>query len=257
MSFIRLLFSAGIGWFLAGPIGSIIGVVIAQWINREELAYLKDEERRSGQQSGSRRQSYASGAQERDGFLVSLLVLLAAVMKADGRVVKSELDFVKVHLRKVLRNDEEVQRALLLLREVLKKDIPLADVCHQIRINLNYYEKVQLLHLLRGLSVSDGALVSSEISLLHNISKMLGISEADYASVMNMYKVDREAAYKVLEVEPSATDEDLKKAYRKMAVRFHPDKVAHLGKEVEDSAKEKFQKVNEAYEKIKKERGMV
>ena len=72
-----------------------------------------------------------------------------------------------------------------------------------------------------------------------------------------MFYDNIDAAYKVLEIDPSATDEEVKKAYRKMAVRFHPDKVNHLGEEFQQSAKEKFQKVNEAYEKIKRERGMV
>jgi DnaJ like chaperone protein len=71
-----------------------------------------------------------------------------------------------------------------------------------------------------------------------------------------MFYDNVEAAYKVLEISSSATNEEIKKAYRKMAVRFHPDKVSHLGPEFQKSANEKFARVNEAYNKIKKERGM-
>ena len=70
-----------------------------------------------------------------------------------------------------------------------------------------------------------------------------------------MFYKDANAAYKILEVKEKATDTEVKKAYRKMAVKYHPDKLTHLGEEFQKSAKEKFQKVNEAYETIKKERG--
>jgi DnaJ like chaperone protein len=59
-----------------------------------------------------------------------------------------------------------------------------------------------------------------------------------------------------LEIDSSASDELLKKAYRKMAIKYHPDKISHLGEEFQNAAKEKFQKVNDAYETIKKERGI-
>ena len=67
--------------------------------------------------------------------------------------------------------------------------------------------------------------------------------------------IDVNSDYKILEIEPEATTEEIKKAYRKVAIKFHPDKVASLGEDVQKAAKEKFQKVLEAYENIKKQRG--
>jgi DnaJ like chaperone protein len=61
--------------------------------------------------------------------------------------------------------------------------------------------------------------------------------------------------YKILEVTPDASDSEVKKAYRKMAMKYHPDKVSHLGQDVKKQAEEKFRKVQEAYENIKKARG--
>lgn len=237
MKFLKVLFTAGIGWWMAGPIGGIIGMIIGHLI-----------------ENGSQVQSVPFASQ-RNGFVASLLVLMAAVMKADGKVLKSELDFVKLHLRTILGEDQS-QQALMVLREVLKKEIPLAEVCHQIRVNLDYNAKIQLLHLLYGLAKADGSLVAGEVTVIHQISRMLGISEADYQSVLNMFYQSPDSAYKILEVDSSVSNEELKKAYRKMAVRFHPDKVSHLGEDFQASAKEKFQKVNEAYEQLKKERGM-
>jgi DnaJ like chaperone protein len=71
-----------------------------------------------------------------------------------------------------------------------------------------------------------------------------------------MFKQNLDADYEILGVESSASDDDIKKAYRKMAVRYHPDKVASLGEEYQKGAKEKFQRIQEAYENIKKARGL-
>jgi DnaJ like chaperone protein len=72
-----------------------------------------------------------------------------------------------------------------------------------------------------------------------------------------MFIPETNSAYKILEVDPSVTNDELKKAYRKMAMKYHPDKVSHLGEDFRKTADEKFKKVNEAYEKIKKERNII
>lgn len=238
MKFLKLLLGAGIGWWMFGPIGGIVGMILGNLVE------------------GSVENTGFTKTSPRDGFVISLLVLMAAVMKSDGKVLKSELDFVKGQLRHMLGEDK-AQQALLMLRDILKKDIPVKDVCHQIRINIDYQARIQLLHVLFSLGKSDGFLGKQEIGIIHGISGYLGVSEPDYQSVLNMFYDNLEAAYKILEVSSDATDDEVKKAFRKMAVRFHPDKVTHLGDEFQGVAKEKFQKVNEAYEKIKKERGIV
>ena len=62
--------------------------------------------------------------------------------------------------------------------------------------------------------------------------------------------------YKVLGVKNDASQDEIKKAYRRMAMKYHPDKVANAGEEIRQQATEKFRKINEAYEHIKKARGM-
>ena len=71
-----------------------------------------------------------------------------------------------------------------------------------------------------------------------------------------MFVKNTESAYKILEISPEASNEEVKKAYKRMAIKYHPDKVSHLGEDVQRQAKEKFQQLNAAYEEIKKERGM-
>jgi len=182
-------------------------------------------------------------------------VLLAAVMKADGTVKKSELDFVKQYL---LQSAGEVKarEAVRMLRDILKQNIPVVDVSRQIKMYLDYPGRLQLLHLLYGLSGADGQYHPKELEMIETIAVNMGVSQADRKSIRSMFVPDTQAAYRILEIDPSAPDEEVKKAYRKMAVKYHPDKVSYLGEEYQKAAKEKFQKIQEAYDQIRKERGM-
>ena len=110
------------------------------------------------------------------------------------------------------------------------------------------------MHYLFGLSLSDGQAHPNELNTIHFIASWLGISEVDFESIKAMFVKDTQSAYKVLEINSDATDEDVKKAYKRMAVKYHPDKVSHLGEAVQKAANEKFKEVNEAYDQIKKER---
>jgi DnaJ like chaperone protein len=122
---------------------------------------------------------------------------------------------------------------------------------------MDYSSRLQLLHLLFNIAVADGMVNAAEIDAIEKMAGYLGIASSDYMSIRNMFVPETDSAYKILEIEPSATDDEVKKAYRRMAMKYHPDKVGHLGEEFRKSADEKFKKVNEAYEKIKKERNMI
>ncbi len=238
MSILKTLFGAGIGWWLGGPIGAVLGVIFSKMIKTESETIRTSDHR-----------------QDQNGFIAALLVLFAAVMKADGKILRSELDFVKLNLRQTL-GEERAAQAVLALRDIIKQDIPIHDVALQIRVNLDYSSRLELLHMLFNLGLADGNLSDDEVKVILQIAYAMGISSADITSIQNMFVDSSDAAYKVLEIEPSATNDEIKKAYRKMAMRYHPDKVLHLGPEFQKTANEKFQKVNEAYEKLKKKRGI-
>jgi DnaJ like chaperone protein len=121
---------------------------------------------------------------------------------------------------------------------------------------MDYSSKLQLVHFLIGVSKADGRVSDSEIKMVERIAYHMGISSSDMNSIMAMFKDNMNSAYQILEIEKNASDDDVKKAYKKMAVKYHPDKVAYLGDDVKNKAKEKFQKLQEAYEKIKTTRGM-
>lgn len=184
---------------------------------------------------------------------MSLLVLIAAVMKIDGKVLKSELDYVKKFMVTNF-GEPSAQDAVKLLRDLLKQTIPVNEVCRQIKNNMNYSARLQLLHFLFGIAQADGRIDEGENRLIENISNEMGINSSDFKSIQAMFIRDIDSDYKILEIEPSASDDELKKAYRRMAMKYHPDKVSPLGEDIQKGAKEKFQKVSEAYENIKKER---
>ena len=231
----------GLGFVMGGPLGAVLGFLVGSMVDNTTI--------QTSRYIGPG-QSTAQG-----DFGMSLLVLVAAMMKADGKVVKTELDYVKQFFVRQF-GQSSAREALLMLKDILKKDIPVRDVCNQISHNMDYSSRLQLLHLLFNISIADGAINASEVEAVEKMSGYLGIASSDYLSIRNMFVPETDSSYKILEIEPIATDEDVKKAYRRMAMKYHPDKVSHLGEEFRKTADEKFKKVNEAYEKIKKERNI-
>lgn len=251
MGIFGALIGAGIGWWVGGPIGAIIGSWLGSSVSGSVHSSTSD-----GNEYDMGGNPYTnSQRQARGGFVASLLVLIAAVMKADGQIKRSELDYVKSRLVALLGADQ-AQEAVLMLRDILKQNINIQDVTLQIRVNLDYSSRLEMLHLLYGIAKADGVVSSEEADIIRTIGNGLGISPNDINAILNMFTDSVDAAYKVLEIEASASDDEVKKAYRKMAMRFHPDKVAGLGKDIQESANEKFRKVQTAYEKIKASRGM-
>ncbi len=176
-------------------------------------------------------------------------------MKADGKVVKSELDYVKQFF--VQQFGPTASRQYILeLKDILKREVPLQQACFDMKQAMQPEVRLQLLHYLFGISRADGHVSQKEVNLIQQIARYLSISNADFDSIKAMFYKDANAAYKILGVNASASEEEIKKAYRKLAVKYHPDKVQHLGEEFQSGAKDKFQNIQEAYETIKKERGI-
>lgn len=231
----------GLGWAVGGPIGAILGFALGS-INEHQA-----------------KQQTAGGGSVIDStpgdFGSALLVLCAALMKADNQLMKSELDYVKGFFTQQF-GEEYTRQRMLLFREILKQDIPLAPVCIQIKQHLNYSTRLEMMHLLFGLANADKSIDEAELKVLQAIADHTGITPQDYASLKAMFVKDKLSLYRVLEIEESVADEEVKKAYRKMAMKYHPDKLQHLGPEFQKDAQDKFRKVAEAYEEIKKQRGM-
>lgn len=244
MGLISKLFAAGLGFVVAGPIGALIGLFLSSSFTINKLSNYNNSEKRTN--------NTAEG-----DFKVSLLVLIACVMKADGKVKRNELDVVKRFLVRNFSEDESLE-ALQILKRLLQENINEIEVAMQISNYMNYSTKLELIHLLLDIAYADNELSNVELTLIKRIADVFAITQADFISLNSMYhkSKDDKWMYKVLQIDPSASDEEVKKAYRRMAMKYHPDKVAASGEEAKKSATEKFRKINEAYEEIKKSRGL-
>ena len=233
----------GLGWAFGGPLGAIVGFALGSMVDNAEVTTY------TSSKGGSRSRGNVND------FTASLLVLSAAVMKSDGIPKKSELNYVRDFFIRQF-GEQKARQDMLLLREMLKRDIEIHAICAQIKRFMPIASRQQLIHYLYGLSNADGEIHPSEISTIEQIGIHMGISSADMNSMKAMYFRDARSDYKILEITAKATNDEVKKAYRKMALKFHPDKVAQEGAEIQRAATEKFKKVQEAYANIKKKRGM-
>lgn len=241
MAYFGKWIGGGLGWVMGGPIGALLGFLVGSMVD--------------GVSSQIPDYTTSSRRTTPGGFGVTFIILIAAVMKADGKVVKSELEYVKQFFVQQFGKDT-AHEASMMLRDLLKQDIPVVEVCRQIAGNMDYSSRLQLMHLLFNVSLADGMVNSQEQMIIERISGYLNISSSDYISIKNMFIPGTDSAYKILEIDPEASDDEVKTAYRKMAMKYHPDKVSHLGDDFKKTAEEKFKKVNEAYNKIKKERNL-
>lgn len=260
------------GSFLGGILGWLLGGVINNLLFRRRVTTFSRTYTRTNYMS-------------QDQFIHSLLIFISAVVKSDNNnLLKSELDYVKSYLLRTF-GPEKTQNALLELREILNNgNINLDHECSAFRNSANINEKLVIIQFLFGLASSDGEASQAEFNTIKTISTKIGIGVNEYEAIKAMYfgryqtynsgqrgygyggysgsqqtykpSYNLENDYKILEIDSSATDDEVKKAYRKQAMKHHPDKVSHLGEVIRKAAEEKFQKLNEAYERIKSARGI-
>ena len=250
-----------IGWAAFGPLGALVGYlfgnVVETYIDQSRL--LSGDGADEGYSGNYGRTEGRSGGytadEQRNSFMVCLLVLSSAVIRADGRTHPAELDYVRNFLRTNF-GDSAADEAMQYLSKLESRQVNVYSVGPQIAANMNYSQRLQLFHYLVQIAVADGDFSASEKSVLESIASAIRLTDSDAASVIAMFYKEKNSAYEVLEISPSATDDEVRTAYRRMAMKNHPDKVATLGPEVQKAAAEKFRQIQEAYQTIKKERGM-
>ena len=265
-----------LGWVAWGPIGALIGYLLGKavdtYIDGSHQLPGGDgwEQRQSGQ--GSYRQQTGQGQygqgpstqsrqgrytadEQRNSFFVSLLVLSSAVIKADGRTHPAELRTVREFIRTNF-GEQAASQAEQILQRLDSQQVNIYSVGGQIAANMNYSQRLQLFQYLVSIATADGDFSASEKSVLEAIASAIRLTSSDAASIIAMYYKETDSAYTVLEISPSATDDEVRTAYRRMAMKYHPDRVATLGPDVQKAAEEKFKKIQEAYAAIKKQRGI-
>ncbi|QTE24153.1 TerB family tellurite resistance protein [Polaribacter cellanae] len=242
---------AGLGFTLGGPIGAAIGFAIGSFVDGFSEKDLLLEQ---GEYQQKQKRNTTVNTQSGD-FEISLLVLASIVIKSDGKVDKRELEFVRSQFLSMY-GKERANNAFKLFKGIVKKEISARQVCIQIREHMSHASRLQLLHFLFGIAKADEFVTEKEVNEINKIANYLYINSRDFESIKAMFYDASDNAYKILEITKSATDNELKSAYRKMVKKYHPDKLQDLGKEHLQGAKEKFQSIQLAYEKIKKERGL-
>jgi DnaJ like chaperone protein len=281
-----------LGMMVAGPLGAIAGFVLGSLFDKgssENQQFIDNDNYNSKDTygngtygnnygNGTYGSSYGSGPYggyqtqqqmyegQRNTFRFSLLVLASYIIRADGKVMHSEMNLVRQWLRvnfgeASVSEGEEIMKRLF--NEQKRLGMPefrtaVLSSCRQLRQIMPYEQRLQLLSFLVNIAQADGMVVTEEVSALREIATDLGLSEADLDSMLNLHDASSnlDAAYKVLGVAPTATDDEIKAAYRKLSLKNHPDRVASLGEDVRKAAEKKFQEINAAMETVKKARNM-
>ena len=188
-------------------------------------------------------------------FEINLLALASLVIKADGKVTQNELDFVRRYFISAYGKNRANEVFKIFNQNVKNKGISVSKISRLFNLALNYESRLQVIHFLFGIAKADGNISELEIKKLLEFSNLFKLSYADFLSIKAMFIQETDNAYKILELDKTATNDQIKKSYRELAKKHHPDKVQHLGDAYVKAAQDKFQQIQKAYQNIKNERG--
>ena len=265
-----------LGFMIAGPLGALAGVVLGALFDglvgsfSSGGEYIGNDSSWGSRNDSSYRQTYGNAQQvnmgDRNSFLFSILVLISYIARADQKVMHSEMEMIRQFLRQNF-GEGAVTQGEQILRKLFDQQKQMGDAsfrnaviqsCQQISMNLSYSQRLQMLSFLAQVARADGIVDPREVNALREVARALGLSDREVDSMLNLSdgSTNLEAAYKVLEISPNATDDEVRKAYKKLALKHHPDRVATLGEDVKRAAEKKFQEINAAKDLIYKARNM-
>lgn len=237
-----------IGFSIRGLLGGVLGFLAGSFL--DNLMGGKSQNPRSVFEDLTRQNVSPAD------FELNLLSLCSIVIKADGQVSQRELDYVRQYFLSTY-GKEKANAIFRTFNDVIKKrEVSAQRICQYLNQRTRYEVRLQLLHFLFGIAQADGQVSSAEVNKLKELASYLRIGRIDFESIMAMFIKSADNAYKILEIQKSATDDEVKKAYRNMAKKYHPDKVVTENEAIKKGAEEKFKEVQKAYEVIQAERGM-
>ncbi|MCR9226147.1 MAG: TerB family tellurite resistance protein [Flavobacteriaceae bacterium] len=239
--------AALLGYFMFRFPGAVLGFIVGTFL---------DNFGSSGKRSGSIFENVTRQSVSPADFELNLLSLCSIIIKADGQVNQRELDYVRQYFLSTY-GKEKANAIFRTFNEVIKKREISAQRISTFMVQRTRYEvRLQMLHFLFGIAQSDGQVSKAEIQKLREIAGYFRVNQHDFESIMAMFIKSTDNSYKILEIEKAATDDEVKKAYRNMAKKYHPDRVVTENEAIRKGAEEKFKEVQKAYETIQKERGM-
>lgn len=255
-----------IGWMAGGPLGAMAGYLLGSIFEQGmDGANTSQFSGGTGRSAGfdTYEQTYRQQG-DRNSFLFAMLVLASYIIKADGRAMHSEMELVRQMLRQNF-GEEAVTQGNDILAKLFDEQKRVGwtqfkgivrECCEQIKRNMNQAQRLQLLDFLVMVAQADGQVPQSEVTALRETAQWLGLQADEVERMLHLQGDSLEDAYKVLGVSPQATDDEVKRAYRRLALKHHPDKVAALGEDVRKAAEKKFQEINAAKERVFKARGL-
>lgn len=239
-AFIGFLFFKGFFGALAGYlVGSLLDVIFMPKRNRNPFGG-----------NFQTRQTVTPG-----DFELNLLSLASLVIKADGNVSQRELDFVRGYFVQAY-GKERANATFKTFNEVIKKrEVSASKICQFLKPRLRYEVRLQVIHFLFNIAQADGQVSDREVNKIQEIAGYFSINIQDFQSIKAMFFKSADQAYKILEIDKNASDAEIKKAYRTMVKKYHPDKLQNMDEAYQKGATEKFNQVQEAYEQLQRERG--
>ena len=217
-----------LGFMFAGPLGAIAGAYFGSGFDRAKMEQ--------------------GPMTDRSVFEINLIAILSYVARADGRIDPEEIKVIFNSLGLRASQSRQFQQALMM---ALKQDIALKETCENFKKVSKYEDRLMLLRIVFRVAMADGELHPHEKKAIEEIVFHLEINADDYASLQGEYVVTADKYYQILGLSQGATKAEIKKAYRKLALTHHPDRVAHLGEEYVKEATATFQKINDAYERLR------
>ncbi|AVI50700.1 molecular chaperone DjlA [Pukyongia salina] len=240
--------AAILGFALYRLPGAIVGFLLGSFLDNLGGAKRTGGYKQVFQQQRSDRVSPAD-------FELNLLSLASLVIKADGKVSQAELDYVRQYFVQAYGKDR-ANAIFKVFNEVIKKrEISGSRIGNVLRQRMRYESRLQVVHFLFSIANADGFVSNAEVNTIQGISVNLGIQNKDLESIKAMFFKNPDSAYKILEIDRTATIQEIKTAYRHMAKKYHPDKLQHMDEAYRKGAEDKFRKVQEAYEQLQKEKG--
>ena len=236
------LFGAGMGLFLGGPLGAVVGGVTQHMLTKDTRDKIMSNSAKTNQETF---------------FVTHLAAIMTKVAMADGHVSQEETQLIhNFFANKLGYRGEELRFIDGIIQETQRLNPDLTQICQAFRMTSNPETKMLLVDITYQIASSDHVITKNEQSTIDLIASQMGLSNEDYQTIRNQYSHEsKKDSYSIFGLEPGATPEEIKKAYRVMASQYHPDKVSHLGNELIEFANNKFTEINAAYDELKKIKG--
>ncbi len=235
-------FGAGLGWFVGGPLGAIVGAAIQSAVSGNAIKQIQ----------GGRQQT-----NDETIFITNLVAIVTKIGMADGHISRQERSVIRNFFAKSLGfQGNELRFIDAVIDETDKRNPDLYQICKAFDRFASREQRLMLLDLCYNIAAADNVITKEEQEIINEVVAALEIAPDEHARIQKRFKgTSQDNHYTVLGIDPSASVSEIKKAYRQMASQYHPDRVAHLGKEFIDFAHVKFREINESYQVLRKERG--